>query len=308
MNPPRRSSSPPDLLCFVHIERAGGTTLHHILRNNYLTFLTLSPSLWTNDPSTVLTAADLSRLLRWLPITKGIGGHNTRTYLDYETVTHRPLRYFTLLRDPIDRYISHFLYQVHAKRIAWSLDSFLSEPRFTNFMTTRIAGSPDISRAKQFLADHFSFVGLADQFDESLLLMRRMLDLPHFDIRYVRRNESRDPLYAEKKSSIVENRDTLEMIRSQNLLDLELVDFAWNTLYPRYLDRYGPELGRDVEHLREQNASFHFSRTRRYVSASYRRLVYQSLEASSRRRRSVDVQEVEPSMSSRVVKLIQRGH
>lgn len=249
-----------------------------------MSFLTLTPSPWTNDPSAVFTAAELRVLLRWLPFTRGFGGHTTRAYVGYERATDRPVRYFTFLRDPIERYISHLEYQRARMGIPWSLETFLNEPRFSNFMTTRIAGVADVGRAKELLRERFAFVGLTERFDESLLLMRQALRLSCFDIRYERKNVGQRQRLAEERDLLLDGRDALARIKSQNLLDLELYEFARTTLYPEYVSRYGPELGGDVERFRGKNAGFRFSRSRRYSWALYRKLGYQPLEAIARKR------------------------
>ena len=99
------------MFCFIHIERAGGTTLHYIFRNNFLRYLTLTPwSYWANKGENVFSKHEAKWLFRLLPFTPGFGGHTTRCYLDYEEVVGA-LNYITFLRDPIRRYKSHYNYQ-----------------------------------------------------------------------------------------------------------------------------------------------------------------------------------------------------
>ncbi len=275
------------MLCFIHIERAGGTTLEHILRNNYLSFLTLPPSVWTNDPAAVFTADELRALVRWLPFTRGFGGHTTRVYGGYEEAVAQPIKYFTFLRDPVERYVSHFHYQVDTVRVPWSLDAFLHEPRFANFMTNRIAGGPDLARAKELLQTRFDFVGLTERFDESLLLMRNALGRHDLEIHYEQQNVGRHGGSSGKSPGILDDPDALEQIRSRNRLDLELHEFVRNAVYPGYVDRYGPGLESDVDRFRRENAGFRFSRRRRLAWALYRKVVYEPmlLAVTGRRRR-----------------------
>ena len=270
------------MICFIHIERAGGTTLDHIVRSNYLSYLTLTPSLWTNEPAAAFTSAELNALMRWLPFTKGFGGHTTRAYLGYEEATRRRVDYFTFLRDPIDRFESHYLYQVERMGIPWSLDAFLDEPRLANFMTTRIAGAADVGRAKELLEERFAFVGLTERFDESLLLLRSTLGLEALDIRYERQRSVQG---AQRTGTGLELRDDPSMrerIASRNELDVQLYAFARDVLYPRYVNRYGPGLAGDLARFREQNRGFHFNRRRRATWGLYRKLVYQPLESRTR--------------------------
>jgi hypothetical protein len=263
------------MLCFIHIERAGGTTMHHIFRNNFLSFLTLTPSLWSNEPGATLTAAELHGLLRALPFTRGFGGHSTRVYAGYERASRQPIDYITFLRSPVSRYISHFHYQVNTMNIPWTVESFLAEPRFGNFMTIRIAGAPDVGRAKELLRSQFSFVGLTERFDESLLLLRDSLNLPTLDVRYELQNVGRSG--ETRTIGDLGRPEVVEEIRSQNRLDLELYEFVRDELYPESLSRYGPNLGTDLQHFRLHNEGFRFSRSRRYAWALYRKLGYEPL-------------------------------
>ena len=204
--------------------------------------------------------------------------------MGYDAVTPRSIRYFTFLRDPVDRYLSHFEYQVDRMHAPWTLDTFLSESRFSNLMTTRIAGAPDVGRAKTLLGEKFAFVGLTERFDESLILMRQALRLGHFDARYERKNASPRHQPPRREQAYREDPGVLRKVASQNRLDLELYAFAQDTLYPEYERRYGEGLRVDVARLRADMAHFHFNVRRRYMWALYRKVVYQPLELMARRR------------------------
>ncbi len=269
------------LICFVHIERAGGTTLHYIFRNNYLSFATLTPVKWTNDDEQAFRADDLARLLKWLPFTKGIGGHGTRSYFDYESVAGRPVSYVTFLRDPVKRYISHFNYQVYELGIDWTIESFLAEPRFDDFMTKRIAGTLDVAEAQRRLAADFAFVGLAERFDESLVLMKRALGADRFDARYELRNSSRDPRYDDARRKLSQP-SVLDAIRAHNRRDLELYRFARDELFPKFVDDFPGDLAEEARRLAQSNEEFRFSTVRRATWSAYRRLVYRNLESAAR--------------------------
>ena len=117
------------MLCFIHIERAGGTTLHYVLRNNDpLRYLTLTPWFYeANEPGNWLTADELQWLRRLLPHTRGIGGHPPRSFLDYEAAVGEPLQYFTFLRDPVKRWTSHYNYQREVMGVPWTAEAFLDD-------------------------------------------------------------------------------------------------------------------------------------------------------------------------------------
>ena len=96
-------------------------------------------------------------LRRWLPFIGGIGGHTTRSWLDYEGAVGRDVFRFTFMRDPIARYMSHFNYQRIRMGLDWRIEEFLAESRFDNYHTRRYAGRASLERAKRM---HDRLVGV----------------------------------------------------------------------------------------------------------------------------------------------------
>jgi hypothetical protein len=272
-----RAGSSVHMICLVHIERSGGTTLHYLLRNNFLGFLTLTP--WeraTHEDNNVLQAREAALLCRLLPCVKGFGGHTTRSYLRYEEAIGRPVHYITFLRDPVERYISHFRYQRGKMGIPWTLDSFMASSQFDNFMTRRIAGSDDLDEAKRALREDFAFVGLTSRFDESLVLMKERLALPALDIRYEPRNAS--PVTRSPSGGVELERDALRQIEAHNELDAELYRYCAEEVFERYLLDYEGAIDDELFELQSQNDDFRFGRLRMMAWRAYRYLIYRRLE------------------------------
>lgn len=267
------------MICFVHIERAGGTTLHYVFRHNYFSFVTLTPwNRWTNEEANVFTAAEARALFRLLPFVKAFGGHTTRSYLGYEDAIGKPIQYVTFLREPVSRYLSHFKYQNRVMGISWTMDEFLNEPRFDNFITTRIAGCEDLELAKQRLAEDFLFVGLTGRFDESLVLMKHLIDDRDFDIYYSARNA------VPEVSREMDLGPWMDRIREQNALDIELYRFVEETLYPRFITQYGPSFEADTAAFRSHNTGNRFPRWLKVSRGVYRMLFYRNVERLVRAR------------------------
>lgn len=263
------------MICFIHIEKASGSTLHHIFRNNFLSYISTTPfKVWTNEPENALSHEEMELLCgKWLDFTQGIGGHNTRCFLDYESAVEQPVNYVTFMREPVSRYISHYNHQTYVKGISWSVQSFLSEKRFSNFMTKKIAGKPDIDLAKQYVEEKIAFVGLTERFDESLLLMKDVLGMPEFDIRYQRKNAT-----PQKKVKREFDDQLKEEIKARNQMDIELYRFVTEEIYPKYQQQYQGDLEADLESLKDANTDFSYHKGKRAASIAYRYLVYRNLE------------------------------
>jgi hypothetical protein len=264
------------MLCFVHIEKTAGTTLHRIFMNNYPDYVHLKPwSLWSNQQENDFTRDEFRYLRQLLPWTRAIGGHSLRVYLGYETASPTPVRYVTFLREPISRYLSHFRYQRDVMRLPWTLESFSAEPRFNNYMTNRLSATGDLEEAKHVLRHQFAFVGLMEQFDRSLVLMKTLLGLERFDTRYEASNVNR----RSRRLTGTEYPESLRArLRRNNVLDIELHRFAGNEVFPAYLRAVGADLeGRLRRHLKALKG-FRFPYLPGFVSKLYMRAVHRPLE------------------------------
>jgi hypothetical protein len=238
--------------------KTAGTTMHYILRNNYgLNYVEISKPAFNHD--------NLSSLLRVNKSIKAIGGHSLRSVTKLELACPE-IKYITFLRDPINRYISHYN---HGRGINSHQMSFeerikiLGEADYqTKFITGSfdladrnfLAGKKELEKAKQILAKEFLFVGLVEKFDESLILFRNVLKSRNFDIRYQRINttehkhvqRNRIPLYV------------LEELRQMNKTDYELYRFAKDELFEAQKVKYGGNLGEDLNDFRHSNRKYVF--------------------------------------------------
>ncbi|GEM_PF-1215593 len=257
---------------FVHVERAGGTTLHRILQNMFPRYLALRPWwCWANEPENAVQREELSALCRWLPGLAGVGGHTTRSWnvgprLDSHLNRHsnehlggREVLRFTFLRDPIARYMSHFNYQRVRMGIPWTIDEFVAEKRFANYHTKRYSGGFDLDEAKRALDEDFDFVGLTDRFDESLLLWRHALGRPDLSVQYERENALKEADLIRFDDLSAKQRLAVE---DANALDLELIEYGRETIFAQQHRAYPGDLEQELVILRDANVGFQFPRWR----------------------------------------------
>ena len=167
------------IICFVHIPRCGGTTIHSILSNNLRYYVLLNHK-YSNAKKEI--PAKNIKMLKWfIPFINGIGGHPTRTFLNYEKVFKKPLFYFTFVRNPIDRYMSHLNF---ARFKGIDVADYINQELFDNVLTLRFAGNYDVKKAKRVAKNDYDFIGLQEKFDESLILLKERLDYKNFNIHY----------------------------------------------------------------------------------------------------------------------------
>jgi hypothetical protein len=238
-NKPNPSSA--QTLIFLHIPKTAGTTLHQIIDRHYC----LEQIYWVHATQVAESITAFKNFpeekRRQFQLIKGHMGFGLHQ------VMPQPCTYFTLLRDPVKRIISHYyhvlrtpnhyLHQVVTDH-QMDLKTFVSSGislELDNGQTRLIAASNGdedesiefgcattdlLETAKQHLLNYFSVVGVMEEFDRTLLLLQKKLGWKN--IYYARKNTGKNK--TTQKSEIPP--DTLAAIQQQNALDIELYQFA----------------------------------------------------------------------------------
>ena len=222
-----------EILAFVHIEKAAGTTLIHILRKNYfMRYMDVKPL--TYPSKGVFCSKDLKKIIMINPGLMCISGHSIKPYSDLSQVIPK-IRYITLLRNPVKRYISQYLYWVEKLGKKYSFKEFLQNCKTHNFQTKKIAGSYNLQTAKDILRKRFFLVGIVEKFDEFLILLKNKIKPFNFNIAYrVYNVRNRNfPYHIDMQSKMLEYRDD---IIEANLLDIELYKYVKDELLQREIE------------------------------------------------------------------------
>jgi hypothetical protein len=247
-----RIAETPPVVIFLHAPKTGGTTLVRIIERQCASGSVLS--LYDSSYGEELAAypSDQIRHLR------AVVGH---FYFGVHAFIPRPSLYIILLRDPVDRVISHYHFvrrepghYLHQAANELSLSEFVvacgvDEPN--NDQTRLLAGRYQaegnapcaddmLAAAKQNLREHVAVAGLTEEFDRSLLLMRRTFGwgTPF----YVRENVTKKSLRREVVSP-----ETRRVIEEYNALDQEIYDDARSLFKERVRGQdasFQPELSR----------------------------------------------------------------
>lgn len=174
---------------FVHIPKTAGTSLLHAITHRFGEHNVLPqyghrppPESWwqgVKDQAVVKIRQQVwphRYVVGHVPVTQYMDAQSNGVY----TKRHG-YRYMTFLRNPLDRAVSHYYYwhqidepqnpqwlRFHTEK--WTLEEFLLNPDFTNFHM-RFTRGLDI--------DEFDFVGIVEEFAQSMKLLGRMF--PEFD-------------------------------------------------------------------------------------------------------------------------------
>ena len=184
----RLAGNGPPVLIFLHLPKCGGTTLNRLIEWEYPL-----DRVFSVDPSFFRWSH--RRVSRWprtrLDRMQVFKGH--MPFGLHERLS-RPATYITFLREPVERVISeyyfakhHRLHPQHRQMQTLTLPEYALQTPHHNMQTKLIAGHGDfpdflagdcdeqvLETACRNLAQHFSFAGLTERFDEGLAKLKGM--------------------------------------------------------------------------------------------------------------------------------------
>lgn len=222
---------------FLHIPKTAGVTVRHLIQRQYTeTEMYYGDHLSPTEVADAFASLTANQKMQF----KMVWGH-----LIFGVHQHLPQKatYFTFLRDPVERTISHYYY-ILSRPHEFEIARYLRENNFSfhealeqelildiqNVQTRMVAGLPydfppntykeeHLEMAKKNLTDHFAMVGLVERFDESLLLLKKVLSWD--SIFYYQKNKTPQRPYQRQIPP-----ETLALIKKENRLDLQLYEFA----------------------------------------------------------------------------------
>jgi hypothetical protein len=212
---------------FLHVPKTAGSSIRTLLKQNYAA------------ESMIGFSGELKPLAWYRSAPPEFKHRHTLVHGHFPYGLHEGVpayTYFTFLRDPVDRHFSdfHFLkrYEPHPMhaRIAsgeiglaeWA-DIFERQPMYRNIITGYVSGEgaerqsdrASLERAKFNLLRDFTFCGLTERFDESVLILARRLGW--LSVFYLTKNVSTDRVVPD---------DLRQRTRANLELDEELYAFA----------------------------------------------------------------------------------
>jgi hypothetical protein len=164
---------------------------------------------------------------------KCVGGHGLRPFLDLGEISNN-FKWFTMLRDPLSRVLSHYVYDVENSKGKWpSLPAWMKDGH-DNYQCRWIAGQAKSNLAIEILKNKFVSVGLQEQFKDSMLHFSNFMGWREVVIPEKLINPSRDTVLKNKaKKELYENYALFEDLNSE---DIHLYDFTKTHIWPSQMD------------------------------------------------------------------------
>jgi hypothetical protein len=271
-------------IIFLHVPKSAGVSLHMVMNRQYP-----RSTIYGTDPHHQKASLEEFKRLpverrQSIRVLRGHIGFGVHRYLP------QPSTYITLLRDPVDRVISHYYYirQVLASGMTFATRPWLHETlqmdladyvRYGTSTDLRngqvkfisgvlegwdtdldldVAYDPGaiLASAKRNIEAYFLLAGLTERFDETLLLLKHALgwNTP----LYVRLNETkRRPAKEELPKG------TLRLLERCNEADIELYRFAEGIFTERLRQRQ-PALTEELRVFQALNRGYNLSYGRIY--------------------------------------------
>lgn len=276
---------PGNLIFFLHIPKAAGSTLSQILRRHYGAARVLD-----SYPATFrqkIQGKSGLESARWrydyfAALPEGIK-QETAVFMGHEgfgfhQALGRPSTTITILRDPVDRVLSHYYYiwrnkENHLHQVVTDRQMSLAEfvtsgvsrevdngqakllaGLETPYLTAGEYGDEILEAAKENMSRHFAVVGLTERFDESLILLKRTLGWQQWPF-YVPANVTQKRPQRQRVDA-----ETTQLICEVNQLDIDLYRFAQAQFEARLQQQDGA-FRRELETFQRLNRAYALWRT-----------------------------------------------
>lgn len=205
------------------------------------------------------------RLMQWV---SSIAGHYVQPWQDYREFNSR-LIWSVVLREPVDRFISQYAYQVKRYGLNEDFLDWKRRYRQDNAQVVHLAGEPDLSAAKEILRDKIAFIGFVDSLEDISRVLYKWSGSPVGEERYRITRKNASPSHS--KSKIWDNmRIYSDAITECNTLDIQLYEYALNLRQKRSIEAESRLAKREDMRIRKPTT------LKKYSNRIFRNIIYKA--------------------------------
>ena len=202
-------------IAFCHVEKSGGSTLVKLLRQAYgIRHCDIIP---VHPGAMEVNVDDLILASRLYPRLISVAGHSIRGRHARAGEKFKEFHFYTLLRDPVKRYLSDYYYHVDTLGYEGDFEDWLKREDRKNFITKVFSPTASVDEAVYVLRSCFSLTGFVEHYDDFLAGLEKISGFPFSQIEYSIENVG-------AKRRMLELDTYTEEIASANASDVKLVN------------------------------------------------------------------------------------
>lgn len=203
------------MFLFAHLEKCGGTSVHQYLKTRINNYLVLRPN---PDHGDLFNKYQLNFFRKNFKKIDGFGGHRIRLYENYDDVD----TYFTILRNPIDRYLSHLRHQIE-RNILINPNDFLDDSYFDNFLCKRISGVSNADACIEIIHNKNVYVNILENDLSKIKVLNKALKsykFPQIDMKKILEKNLEDIKLYDYCNNVYKNKINLDNNKAIKKLSL----------------------------------------------------------------------------------------
>ncbi|WFB34657.1 hypothetical protein P3T73_10850 [Kiritimatiellota bacterium B12222] len=255
------------MIAFCHTYKTAGTSFNTILRKHFK---------WRHFDSPGFQHQALSpqnlKNLKWIyPHLQSIIGHTIHPDTDLQIV-EPDIQYYTFLRDPVARSISHITWflrwKAHAGVFVDDFETLVKKwakaPENRNRQCRQLCQKGTAEGVQQVVRNSPFLFLRVEFFDLSLLLFRHWVGEPGMNLSYQRKNtlrdqhdrlQSRHPEYLKKirlfQKHLRADPDLQSILKEANREDQALYDWVASDIWPQQLQAYPGDLVAETQEFQQ---------------------------------------------------------
>ena len=251
------------MIAFIHIEKTAGSTFKNVLRRSF--------GLHHCDAVAAQDGIFRDRDLQLANIVYfGLRSLCSHHFKDSVHTLSAPIDFVTFVRDPVQRTASH--YQQLVKRVEKGRIHGLLEfeewlqSKALNYQIRKLSGGDDVDAAIRLIEEHFMFVGLTDQYEQSLRAFAALSPWP-VNTRIEKRNVTAN---VSTKNRLLDAPKSRALIEEATQADRQLYTYLKDEFFPAQQQRADAARAR---HGSRDHTGDHYLASRLYSNLVYRRAV-----------------------------------